>query len=322
MENNEFEKAKIAYDEALLKENLENNFKDDVVKELQDTKESFNELKEIDEKNGSYVEDFDSIIDIINKCEIRSNKEVQRKREDGYIVGKYRDSIGVIGVISNSSLYPVIEIVLKAILTKNSVIVCTNDKLFVTIRYIITAIKTVLKKYGYPEDLVSVINSENYEEMYKHYNLINEIIVVGNKELQISAISKSKNKLVLSGYGCYDIYIEDILDIELIKKILKISNIELNIYINSNISKEDIEALGIEEYTEVETDDECIRDISINSAGYSSAIFTKNGENGNKFLKGVKTKNVFVNASPTMERKFDIDEQDMQVEKQVVYPSK
>ena len=77
--------------------------------------------------------------------------------------------------------------------------------------------------------------------------------------------------------------------------------------------------MNITEYTEIDNVEECIRDMNINSAGYSSSIFTKNPVNANKFLKLVKSKYVFVNASPTLERTLDISENNLLYVKQVMY---
>ena len=155
--------------------------------------------------------------------------------------------------------------------------------------------------------------------MYNHNNILSKIIVIGDKELQDKVISNSKIEVTISGYGNYDLYIENVLDIDLLRKILSIKNAKFNIYIHKNISDEIIKQLNIEDYTEIENVEECIRDININSAKFGSSIFTNNGENANKFLKLVKSKNVFVNASPNLEGKLDITEEDMLYTKQIMY---
>ena len=155
--------------------------------------------------------------------------------------------------------------------------------------------------------------------MYNHNNILTKIIVIGNKNLQNKVMAKSNIEVITSGYGFFDIYIEDLIDIKIIQKILNQKGLEFNIYLSSEIPLDKIKKMNITDYTEIDNVEECIRDININSAGYSSSIFTKNSDNANKFLKLIKSKYVFVNASPTLERTLDIDENDLLYVKQVMY---
>ncbi len=255
----------------------------------------------------------------INQTKRIKTEIEQTKRKDNFIVAKYKENLGVVGIMFNGDIYVTIELLKRLLYTKNAMIFCTNNEMYAITNLIILYFKQALKICGYDEEIVQVINSNDYSEMYNHNNIIKKIIVVGNKDLQNKVLAKSNVEVITSGYGNFDIYIEEILDFNLIKEIIKIKDIELNIYVNKYINAEEIEKLEIDDYTEVENIDECIRDININSAGYSSSIFTKNPENANKFLKLVKSKNVFVNASPTAERTFDIKENDLFYTKQVMY---
>ena len=319
MDFNEFERALIAYNESCFKERLNKKIIEVFFKIIKSNEKDINKIYEIEGKSNTNLDDIDKIL---NKIEIKSNFKYeieQRKREDGFIVAKYKDSIGVIGVIFDGNPYLTITLGLEAILSKNAIIFCTNDKMYALTNLLILYLKQALAQNGYNEDLVQVINSEEYLEMYNHNNILSKIIVIGDKELQNKVISNSKIEVTISGYGNYDLYIENVLDIDLLRKILNIKNAKFNIYIHKNISNEIIKQLNIEDYTEIENVDECIRDININSAKFGSSIFTNNGENANKFLKLVKSKNVFVNSSPDLEGKLDITEEDMLYTKQIMY---
>lgn len=322
MELNEFEKAQDAYNEMQF-ENFERGFIKSVCDLILKNKDEIQKIYNIEEKYGNICESIESILNHIKenmkKYNQNSHKSIQRKNSDNFIVGKYQESLGVLGVIYDGNPYITIELALKAISTKNAIIFCTNNQRYAITNLIVLYFKQILKEYGYSMELIQAINSDDYEEMFNHNTILSRLIVIGNKNLQNKCQSKSKIEVITSGYNCYDLYIENIMDEQLIKKILNVKDIELNIYINKNIASKQIELLGIDEYTEVDSAEECIRDININSAGYCSSIFSNSGEVANKFLKLVKTKNVFVNASPTVERSLDIDENDLLYTKGVMF---
>ena len=318
MNLNEFEKAYIAFNNMQLIEFDHNKVIEKFKEIISKNSEEILKILKI-EKKYNPIKNIDNILLNINQTKRIKTEIEQTKREDNFIVAKYKENLGVVGIMFNGDIYVTMELLKRLLYTKNAMIFCTNNEMYAITNLIILYFKQALKICGYDEEIVQVINSNDYSEMYHHNNIIKKIIVVGNKDLQNKVLAKSNVEVITSGYGNFDIYIEEILDFNLIKEIIKIKDIELNIYVNKNIDEEEIEKLGIDDYTEVENIDECIRDININSAGYSSSIFTKNPENANKFLKLVKSKNVFVNASPTAERAFDIKENDLFYTKQVMY---
>ena len=322
MELNEFEKAQIAFDETCLKERINQKVIDDFYKIIKSNIEDINIIYKIEEENNNSFKSIDEVLKKVNISNKINYEIEQRKREDGFLVAKYKESIGVIGVVYNGDPYITVTLALNAILSKNAIIFCTNNKMYALTNLISLYLQQALEQNGYNKELVQVINSTDYSEIYKHNNIIRKIIVIGDKDLQDKVINEAKVDVTVSGYGNYDLYIEDILDINLIKKILEIKQANFNIYLHKNIAKEITENFDIEDYTEIENVEECIRDININSAGYGSSIFTTNGENANKFLKMIKSKNVFVNASPNLESMFDISEDDMLYVKQIMYKNK
>lgn len=318
MNLNEFEKAYIAFNNMQLIEFDHNKVIEKFKEIISKNSEEILKILKI-EKKYNPIKNIDNILLNINQTKRIKTEIEQTKRKDNFIVAKYKENLGVVGIMFNGDIYVTIELLKRLLYTKNAMIFCTNNEMYAITNLIILYFKQALKICGYDEEIVQVINSNDYSEMYNHNNIIKKIIVVGNKDLQNKVLAKSNVEVITSGYGNFDIYIEEILDFNLIKEIIKIKDIELNIYVNKYINAEEIEKLEIDDYTEVENIDECIRDININSAGYSSSIFTKNPENANKFLKLVKSKNVFVNASPTAERTFDIKENDLFYTKQVMY---
>lgn len=315
---NEFEKAQIAFNNVQLLELNVNKVLEEFKEIIIKNENELLKMLEIEKKYNS-IENINNIVLNINKIKNLKKEIEQRRREDKFIVSRYKENIGVLGIIFDGDIYVTIQLLKLLLYTKNAMVFCTNNKKYGIIKLLILFFKQALKICGYDEEIVQVINSENYLEMYNHDNILKKIIVIGNKNLQNSVICKSNLEVITSGYWCFDLYIENIINFDFIKKITEIEDIELNIYVNRQINSEQIERLKIEDYTEIENIDECIRDIQINSAGYSSSIFTKNSENANRFMKLVKSKNVFVNASPTAERTFDIDENDLLYIKQIMY---
>ena len=61
--------------------------------------------------------------------------------------------------------------------------------------------------------------------------------------------------------------------------------------------------------------------INYNSSNYSSAIFTENNENASKFIERINSKNVMVNASPTLEQALDIRQEDLLKDKNILLPN-
>lgn len=319
MNYNEFEKAQIAYNNfqfvELDFEKVINNFKKIII----NNKVDFFKIFEIDNINKDY-HDIEFYLNKINTVKnVKKEIEQRKRKEDGFIVSRYKESYGVLGVLFNGNIYVTFKLLELLCKTKNVMILCTNNEKYSITNFVVLCFKQALKASGYDEEIVQVINSENYEEMFKHNNILRKLIIIGNKDLQNKVISKAKVEVVKSGYGCGDIYIENILDFQLIKKIISINEFEFNIYINKNIEQNKIKELGIENYTEIENIDECIRDININSAGFSSSIFTNSSESANKFLRLVRSKNVFVNASPALEGSLDIEEKDLLYKKQTMF---
>jgi len=118
--------------------------------------------------------------------------------------------------------------------------------------------------------------------------------------------------IIKSGYYNYEIYVDKNVDNELIKRIANM-NLPITIY-----SKEELEV----EHIRVNDIDEAILRINKKGSLYAVSIFTDDVKLGEKFLKEINAKTVFVNSSPTIERSLrDIKLKDLMVEKTMFYPS-
>ena len=94
MELNEFEKAQIAYDETCLKKRINQKVIDDFYKIIKSNIEEINKIYKIEKENNN---SFESIEEVLEKISINNKFKYeieQRKREDGFLVAKYKESIG------------------------------------------------------------------------------------------------------------------------------------------------------------------------------------------------------------------------------------
>jgi hypothetical protein len=118
----------------------------------------------------------------------------------------------------------------------------------------------------------------------------------------------------VSGYKNYDLYIDYLVDEELARKIIK-QGLNINYYINNNINVDLDNAIYVEDV------EEAITYINYNGSNYSSGIMTNDNNSAAMFVNMINSKNVFVNASPTLEQSLDLEEKDLLKEKTIVMPN-
>jgi gamma-glutamyl phosphate reductase len=209
-----------------------------------------------------------------------------------------RQNLGVIGVFYDGDILLTIDIICKVLKTNNAVIFNVDmGKNAGTNNLIIKAVKEILRKNNKPENLVEINLSDNDNLLKEDLDLI---IVVGSSGKRLGFSKLVGCKLLASGYGNSEIYVEDSTNKDFIKEILEKEDTKVDLYLKEGI---DIGVEGIK----VKDMYQAIKLINKNGAGYSSAIFTNDEDNAKKYTRKVKSKYVFVNASPTLARKFDID---------------
>ena len=237
------------------------------------------------------------------------------KLDSNYIEGKQTDNLGTISLIYDGNTYCLLDVVLKAILTHNSIIICSDSNYMnATNELIVILIKRILDAYKIDKNLIQILYTSRFGELLSNSVSINKVIVIGDKRLQENIKNISKIETICFGYDNYDIYIEDETNIELIYKILN-NNSNVDVYVKSGISIE------MDNVIEVLDIDEAIAQINYNTSGYSSSIFTNNPQNGAQFLREVNTKNVSVNSSPLIEGLIDLDINLLICTKKMIYPS-
>ena len=287
---------------------------------IEENKENIEKANKIDVKNGNgFKINFDMFQKLMN--EINNIEDVYRnvismnKNDNNYLEGKQTDNLGTICLIYDGNTYCLLELVLKSILTHNSIIVTSEaDYMKATNELIVILIQRILKAYNIDKNLVQILYTSRIEELLSNNMSINKVIAIGNKNFQDKIRKVSKIEVISKGYNYFDLYIEDLTNMTFIKKIVKEEE-NINIYVKSDLK------VPFEDYIEVEDIDEAVAQINFNTSGYSSSIFTDNNQNASAFLREVKTDNVSVNSSPLIENIVDVDVNLLLAKKKMFYPN-
>ena len=287
---------------------------------LDESRENIKKANRIDVKNDN---GFNISFDMFQKLnnEINSIEDVYRKviymnkNEYNYLEGKQTDNLGTICLVYDGNTYCLLELVIKAILTHNSlIIVSESNYMKATNELIVLLIQRILEAYNIDKKLIQILYTSKIEELLSNNTSINKVFAIGNKSFQNRIKKVSKIEVICKGYNYFDIYIEDLTNLSFIKKIIN-ENANIDIYVRHDLN------VPFEEYIEVEDIDEAIGQINFNTSGYSSSIFTNNNQNASMFLREVKTDNVSVNSSPLINKIIDIDINLLLSRKNMLYPN-
>ncbi len=287
---------------------------------LEEDKESIERANKIDvENDNGFKLNFDMFQKINN--EINNIEDVYRKvifmnkNQNNYLEGKQTDNLGTICLVYDGNTYCLLELVLKAILTHNSIIITSESNYMkATNELIVILVQRILKAYEIDKNLVQILYTSRIEELLSNNTSINKVIAIGERNFQDKIRKVSKVEVISKGYNYFDLYIEDLTNLTFIKKIIKEEK-NIDIYVKNGLK------VPFEDYIEVEDIDEAIAMINFNTSGYSSSIFTDNNQNASKFLREVKTDNVSVNSSPLIENFVDVDINLLLLKKNMCYPN-
>ena len=305
------------------KDNLSKNIKhiiEQIQKAIKVNGETILEANKIDQKNSNgFIIDFDIIdrifANIKDETEIYRNVIFSQKSDDIKIIyGVQIMDYGNVVVISEGDPYIIIEMALRNILAGNTTIFSNSGFMYGTNQLIIKIIQSVLEQFDISKNLIQMYVTENVEDILSNYANINLVVCIGSRNLQNLVLSKSKNRVIISGYENFDLYIEDIAHIDFLKKIIG-TGLNIQVYIKKETKLDYPNALLVDDI------DEAIAQINYTGSRYSSAIFTTSSENASKFAKEVKSKMITINASPTIERIIDIKQSDLVMEKAIIYPN-
>ena len=280
----------------------------DFAKIVRDSKNLFASTAEIDIKNNNGFQlDFDAVERILTRYEkvnpLMKSEKIVNKR-DNLLASEVYERLGIVLVLFDGNPYVLLEMIILGLLTHNTMIFSYEGYMRGTNGFILTLVQSILEKEDINQNVMQLVETKNNEEFFKNFKTINKTFIIGDNISINSYLKECTTPVQVSGYNNFDLYIENLEHKDVIDRILE-QDLNINVYINSELDFDMEDAMIVNDI------DEAISYINYNSSGYSSAIFTKDQENAAKFMKEVNSKNVMVNASPTLEQALDIKEQDL-----------
>lgn len=214
------------------------------------------------------------------------------KNNDFRITNKYIP-YGVVGVSINNklSIYQVIEIIDLLLITHNSIVI--NYKYMnYTLKLIIDCINKVLELI---ED-TNLITVTNEEIINLNFDLL---LYIGKRDEYEKIDNKIEKKYY--GIGNYELYIDEVINQEMIEDCIK-NGVKV-LYKEAN---EESFIMKINEITD----------------GYCVSIMCKDGERVRKYVDGIKANYILVNINPCIENRINIDVIDLVKKTSIVTYSK
>ena len=275
----------------------------DIFIEINEAKDDIMKANMIDIRNNNGLEIDFNIIGMMEeellKIDVLYNKSIYIENNPGEYV--LNDSFGTICAMYNGNTYYLIELALKSILTRNSMIfVSETNYMDFTNRLILILIKNILNKYGIDKNLIQLLYSDDFHVLLSNNASINRVLAIGDLEFQNRVKESSSVEVICLGIDRYDIYIEDINNVLILEGLSKVDCCD--IYVKSGLK------ISFDDYIEVKDVEEAVGQINFNTAGHASIILTDSKNSASYFVKNVKVDNVFVNTLFTQNYlKFDMD---------------
>ena len=256
----------------------------DIVKENADI---LAKLIEMYKEEISLEEIYEVLDNAINSESIYKSKKVFKKREDGFVHGKYATSVGIIAIECSDTL-KVLKYLANAIKSRNAIAISDIefDETSLKAAFLVFFCEA-LEKFELDKNLIMLLP---FEECY--YEKFDRVIYGDSEKEKVkSRISKD----------VYYIYLED-KDFEDIAKveIEKLKEQEKECYVLSG-----------EFYKVINKINE--------SFNKGAVIYTKNPELGYKFMNLIHSENVFVNTTLDAVEDIEIHENPLYMNKNIMY---
>ena len=288
MMNNRYEKAKIAYENYNLNSeyNLTENLLKSIKERIEANKKEIDELLKIYKRNYVYS-DIKKVIDEEIEKKIQYKRQVSLKRRtDNFVSTIYATSVGIVAV-ECYDLLECIKYMIRAIKTRNSLIISDveyeeNDEKHL----ILLIIQESMRKFNIDQNLIQILP---YEEC--DYDKCDRVIYTYENKQNLRREETEKMY----------IYLENKLYAEEAEK-------EYNLYKNEG---KDIEL--------VEGNINQVIDKINEKVNYGAVIYTGDSKLGYKFIKLVRSKNVFVNSTLTNSEKIENNKDDLLMNKKIMY---
>lgn len=280
----------------LLKEEKVKELLEKIKAELAKKEKTLQKAFSLDEKEWEYKVDLGKILETIDT--VKNEKYLPKFTKEEIV-----DGLGdIILVVKNQNPYLIFEFVLYSIYTNNKVTAILENKLLASNKVLLELIRNVLKENKYDENIVSFKELKSTFDIIDIQNDYDLLYYFGNKEEYLSFIKRIHIDSIFENYGEIDVYVDsnDFKD-ELLKidKFAYINEIKVNYYNSS-----------LEEAEKIMNNKNNINKISV--------IFTKDINNAYKFVKNIKSENVYINVNPITNFLFDINQNNLVYSKKII----
>ena len=113
-----------------------------------------------------------------------------------------------------------LEMILLGLLTHNTMVFAYNGYIGGTNGLLINMVQTILEKENLKKEMFQHSVTLRSNEFFDNFKSINKTVIIGDNEFINKYVSECTTETIVSGYQNYDIYIDSLKDIDLIKKII------------------------------------------------------------------------------------------------------
>ena len=258
---------------------LINRIETNLIKNKKNIKKAF----ELDYKEWEIEINFEKILDFLAQIKMKEYLPKFTKQE---IVS----GIGKILLITNQNPYLIFNFCLNAIYTNNMLEVLLEEKMLASNKVLLEVIRKSIQEQKIGKDIITYIETTKDAIIAKQDNY-DLLYYFGNKSEYLEYCRRIHIDTFFENFGEIYVYIEDNIFQDILKKIDKFAYIN-EIKVN---------------YFESELEKNIMQINQNNNINKISVIFTKNIENAYKFIKYIKSENVFINVNPINQFKYEID---------------
>lgn len=212
-------------------------------------------------------------------------------------------SIGVAACVTNGDTYFVLELLLKALMTKTKIIFCTDSYMLSINSYLIELIQAVLVRNNIPAEVISIYSMRSYKDAVKAVDNIDCIVVNKDYDMYKNIEELTNIKVIYSDYGNVNVYVESDDFNEQIDRLCE------------DAKKENIDVF----LTRTEDIQNYLENMSNNFVFHSVVVYTKRIEKCTYFFKNIKARNVYINRNPFENVDIDFSEFEFLYQKNIVY---
>ena len=259
------------------------------------------------------VEAINRILDKYTNVESIIDKTDDTKLSDNLLSSNVYEKLGVLYVIFDGNTYTMLEMMILGLLTHNVIIFASDGYMGGSNSLLISIAESFFKKQKLDTNIFQQSLTIRAKEFFTNFKSIDKTVIIGDNEFVDKYLKECTTEVVVARNNVYDLYVEDLTHLDLLKEIVGLG-LNVNAYVKEGL-------IDYEDAIYVADIDEAITNINYNGGKYSSSIFTNDSENAGLFIRDVKSKHVFVNTSPTIERGLDIKQEDLLREKSILLPN-